>query len=282
MERVTVRTLVLSSFALDGGAMHGVVPRTLWERVHPADARHRIRLVARAVLVEHAASGARVLIELGLGQRWTEKERGIYAIDQGPEVPSALAAAGVDPATITHVILTHLHWDHAGGVLLRNGLPAFPRAEHVVAAECLDYAARPAGKDQGSFRADDIKAVLGHPKLRRWREGDTLAPGVVGCLAGGHTEGQLIPIIPGRLDGPPLAVPTDLIPTRSHLSPKWVMAYDNHPVVTVEEKKRLIDQMARIGGGVVLYHDPLVEVGWAVLSGGEATLIEGALDKPPL
>src|SRR4051794_21424897 len=118
---VTVRAVVLSRFALDGGAMHGIVPRVLWERVHVADARHRIRLVARGLVVDHAGSGARVLVELGLGQRWTAKEREMYGLEPGPDAPEALREAGVDPETVTHVVLTHLHWDHAGGVVREDG-----------------------------------------------------------------------------------------------------------------------------------------------------------------
>jgi glyoxylase-like metal-dependent hydrolase (beta-lactamase superfamily II) len=114
---VTVRAFIFSSFALDGGAMHGIVPRPLWERVHAPDAKNRIPLVARALLVDCEKSGARVLIELGMGQRWTEKERAIYALEGGAEPPEILERAGVDPASITHVVLTHAHWDHAGGVV---------------------------------------------------------------------------------------------------------------------------------------------------------------------
>src|SRR5262245_5422101 len=109
---VTVRTFVVSSFALDGGAMHGIVPRTLWERIHPPHERNRIPLVARVALIDHPPSGARTLVELGMGQRWTEKERRIYALAPGPDVPEILKAAGVDPESVTHVVLTHLHWDH--------------------------------------------------------------------------------------------------------------------------------------------------------------------------
>ncbi len=188
---VTVRALVVSSFALDGGAMHGIVPRTLWERVHPADARHRIALVARALLVDHAASGERTLIELGMGQRWSEKERGLYALAPGPDVPAQLAAIGVDPESITRVLLTHLHWDHAGGLVLSTGEApalAFPKAEHVVGEACLAHAlattgldatgsAPAAGKDGGSFRAADLALLLREGRVRRWRPGEAARPG---------------------------------------------------------------------------------------------------------
>jgi glyoxylase-like metal-dependent hydrolase (beta-lactamase superfamily II) len=275
---VTVRTLVLSTFALDGGAMHGIVPRPLWERVHPADERHRIRLCARAVLVDHAPSGARTLVELGLGQRWSDKERALYAIAPGPDVPGP-RAAGVDPDTVTHVVLTHLHWDHAGGLVRAGPEPALalPRAEHVIGALCLDHAASPSEKDSGSFRQADLELLLREGRVRRWREGEPLAPGLEARVSHGHTEGLVIPIVRARDEGPPLAIPTDLVPTRSHLRPSWVMAYDNQPTVSVAEKRALAEDLARIGGGIVLYHDPLVEVAWAVDAGAGAELRAGAI-----
>ena len=276
---VTARAIVVSSFALDGGAMHGIVPRTLWERIHAADDRHRISLVARVVLVDHAPSGARTLIELGMGQRWSEKERQIYALAPGPDVPELLRAAGVDPETVTHVVLTHLHWDHAGGLVLREtGALALPRVEHVLGEACLAHAERPGEKDRGSFRPEDIALLLREGKVRRWREGEPLAPGLEGRISNGHTEGLVIPLARERDDGPPLAIPTDLIPTRSHLKPPWVMAYDNLPATSVVEKRALIEELAAIGGGVALYHDPEIEAAWAVAGKTGPELAPGRLD----
>jgi glyoxylase-like metal-dependent hydrolase (beta-lactamase superfamily II) len=277
---ITVGSLILSSFALDGGAMHGIVPRPLWERVHPPDPQNRIPLVARALLVDDAPSGARTLIELGAGQRWSAKERAIYAFAPGPDVPDLLRGAGVDPDTITHVVLTHLHWDHAGGLVLSGETPtlAFPRAEHVLGRACLAHAEHPSEKDAGSFRREDLELLQRTGKIRLWSEGDWLAPGLTGRLAQGHTEGQIIPWIPARDDGPPLAMPTDLIPTRSHLKPGWVMAYDNQPAVTAAEKRALIGELAAIGGGVLLYHDPLIEAAWVRDLGRGPELVTGTLD----
>jgi glyoxylase-like metal-dependent hydrolase (beta-lactamase superfamily II) len=259
---VTVRTLVLSRFALDGGAMHGIIPRVLWQRTHRPDEKHRIPLVARGVVVDHAPSGSRTLIEVGMGQRWSDRERGFYDLAPGPDAPEALREAGIDPETITHVVLTHLHWDHAGGLRLADGALAFPKAEHVLGERCLAHAEQPAEKDAGSFHPEDIAFLLREGRVRRWREGEALAPGMSGRISNGHTEGLIIPWIEARDDGPALAVPTDLVPTRTHVRPSWVMAYDNQPVVSVAEKRALFAELERVGGGVVLYHDAEQETAW--------------------
>jgi glyoxylase-like metal-dependent hydrolase (beta-lactamase superfamily II) len=281
---ITVRALVLSRFALDGGALHGIVPKPLWERVHPADAKNRVALVARALVVDDARAGARTLIELGMGQRWTDKERDIYALERGPEVPDLLAAAGIDPDTVTHVVLTHAHWDHAGGLVRQEGdraVLALPRAEHVIGEACLAYSSATSEKDSGSFRPHDLTQLQREGKLRAWRQGEQLAPGIEGLLSNGHTEGLVVPLVRERDDGPAVALPTDLIPTRSHLKPHWVAAYDNHPARAIEEKRALIELLGSIGGGVVLYHDPEVDAAWTRRSATGYELVAGALASPP-
>lgn len=280
---ITVRAFVLSTFALDGGAMHGIIPRPLWERVHTPDDKNRIQLVARALLVDNERSGTRALIELGMGQRWSAKERAIYALDEGDDPPEILRRGGVDPDTITHVLLTHAHWDHAGG-LLRSGTAgelSFPRAEHVLSEGSLGRAMKPAEKDAGSFRRDDIEALVRLAKLRVIRGGDSILPGIEHRISNGHTEGLMIPIITARDDGPPLAMPTDLIPTRSHLKPTWVMGYDNEPLRVVEEKRALVEELARIGGRVALYHDPVVEAAGVVSTPKGLELVPSTLHPGP-
>ena len=191
---------------------------------------------------------------------------GLVVVDTGPpleeahrrgitnvrEVDDALAEAGVAAQDVRTIVLTHLHWDHAGGLCRADGSLAFPRAEHVIGAACLAHARSPAEKDAGSFRAPDVDLLLREGKVRLWQEGDPLAPGLTAYLSRGHTEGLLIPLVEARDDGPPLAFPTDLVPTRSHLKPTWVMAYDNQPVVSVAEKRALFADLGRKCGGLVL------------------------------
>lgn len=264
--------------------MHGAVPKLLWQRFHPADADNRIRLVARVAAVEDRAAGTLVLVDTGTGNRWSSKERRHHALEEGPDLPDVLRAAGLDPEAVTHVLLTHLHWDHAGGLAL-SGEPArlaFPKAEHVVSEPCLRQATADTTREAVGLAAGLRELLLSQAKLRLYRPGDALAPGLTGRLVGGHTEGHILPFAMDREDGPPLAFPTDLAPTRSHLRASWVMGYDAHPHQLAEEKQALFDELATMGGGVCLYHDPEVVAAWAVRDARGVSLVPGDLAGPAI
>lgn len=265
--------------------MHGAVPKVLWERIHPADAANRIALVARVGVVEDRATGALVLVDTGAGQRWTTKERRHHALEEGPELPDALRAAGLDPAAVTHVVLTHLHWDHAGGLACTDPADgsaqlAFPDAEHVVSEVCLRHATAATTREAVGLAAGLRELLLTRARLRVYRPGEPLAPGLEGRLVGGHTDGHIVPLARHRDDGPPLAFPTDLVPTRSHLRAAWVMGYDAHPHALAEEKRALFEELATMGGGVCLYHDPEVEAAWATRNERGVELTPGPLAGP--
>ncbi len=285
--KVTARAIVVSKFALDGGAMHGVVPRILWQRTHKPDDKHRIALVARALLVDEATSGARTLLDLGLGPAWNDAERDRFGIEGDGDVPATLAAAGIDPATVSHVVLTHLHWDHMGGLVDAGGDLAFPSAEIIVSRRALEHARAPTAKDEGSFRADLIDHLSRQKHVRVLDEEaldgrGAIAPGLVGISSHGHTQGMIVPLVLDREDGPPLAFPTDLVPTRSHTRVPWIPAYDVLPVESTREKAALLDRMADAGGGLVFYHDPKAEVGWVSRStSAEIEVDPGALHPSP-
>jgi glyoxylase-like metal-dependent hydrolase (beta-lactamase superfamily II) len=243
--------------------MHGIVPRPLWERVHTPDAAHRIALVARILIIENARAGTRAVLDVGLGERWSAKERERYAIAGVAPLPELLRREGIDPDSITHIVLTHLHWDHAGGVVTEGGDLAFPRAEHVVSEQALAHALEAGPKDGGSFRADVTAALRERAKLRTIGSADAeVLPGLSARFSEGHTVGLLVPFVPARDDGPPLAFPTDLVPTRSHCRPSWIAAYDNHPATSAGEKQALFRDLSAVGGGLVLYHDPEVVAAW--------------------
>jgi len=243
-------------FALDGGAMFGVVPKPLWEKTNPPDEKNRITLAARALLLK--GEGRTVLIDTGNGGKLNEKLASIYRVDtSGSDLASSLARYGVSPEAVTDVILTHLHFDHAGGsTMLLNGesVPAFPQARYYVQAEHWRAAAAPTERDRASFFPEDF-LPLRERGVIEFTEGEgEILPGVEVRLVHGHTAALQCPLISdGRTT---LFFCADLVPTAAHLPLPWIMAYDLRPLVTLEEKRRLLTLAADEDWILFFEHDP--------------------------
>ncbi|MCK6460946.1 MAG: MBL fold metallo-hydrolase, partial [Planctomycetes bacterium] len=161
-------------FALDGGAMFGIVPRPLWERPCPPDPQGRIELALRLLLVR--GKGRTWLVDTGIGDKFDPKSNSIYRIEGAMLPDEALRAAGFDPNDVTDVLLTHLHFDHAGGTTRADGSLVFPRARHYVQRVQWEWAQRPSMKDKGSYRAEDFRALEGQITMLEGR--GNLAPGI--------------------------------------------------------------------------------------------------------
>ena len=247
------------SFALDGGAMFGVVPKPLWEKRHPADTRNRIDLALRCLLIVDGQR--RVLVDTGIGTRWSDKLRDIYRIDHScGDMDRELARAGCTRQDITDVVLTHLHFDHVGGVTRLNEddspVISFPEATFHLQRRNWEWAHQSSDKDAGSFRAETFDLLEQSGRLHLLDGQVELLPGVELFVCEGHTVGlQLVRIAD---DGDSLVFCGDVIPTTSHLRSSWVMAYDLHPLTTVEEKKLILAQAAEEGGMLFFEHDAAV------------------------
>jgi glyoxylase-like metal-dependent hydrolase (beta-lactamase superfamily II) len=241
-------------FRLDGGAMFGVVPKVLWGRAHSTDEFNRVEMVSRSLLV--AGEGRLVLVNTGIGQGWPEKERARYAVDPAVRLEDSLAALGYRPEEVTHVLQTHLHFDHAGGgAVLRGGL--FPRAEYLVQKKHWQWAQAPSERDRASFRPEDWEGLAGSGQLRLLDGEEELLPGLFLHLVHGHTpHQQLLRVTDGRSS---LLYCSDLMPFLSQVRLPWIMAYDLHPLATLEEKRRLLGQAAAEDWLLFLEHDPLVQ-----------------------
>jgi glyoxylase-like metal-dependent hydrolase (beta-lactamase superfamily II) len=274
-DSVRVRPIVASRFALDGGAMFGIVPRNLWERQHPADEQGRIALVGRVLVARFPAVDRVALIDAGIGTAWSTRELLRYRIDTtAGDLTEVLEEAGVDPAEVTDVVLTHLHFDHAGGLARddgRGGLePSLPGARHHVQRSHLEWARSPSARDRGSFTPELIE-LLDRTGLLRPVDGEVeLFPGLDVITSQGHTTGLQIPLIRGRKGT--IAYPADLLPTMAHGRANWIMAYDLRPLETLEEKRWFLDRAAAEGWTVVLEHDPGIEAARASLVEGVPTL----------
>jgi len=247
---------------LDGGAMFGVVPKPLWERRIPADARNRIPLALRCLLVEH--DDGLVLIDTGIGNKEDEKFRGIYGVDNAgaggrTQLEDALGELGHGPDDIRWVINTHLHFDHAGGDTWRDPsgkiAPAFPKARYVVQRRELEFARHTNERTAGSYLAHNVEGV---PFTLLEGESEPLAG--IRCLpTPGHVPYHNSVLI--ESGGERACFLADLVPTSAHLPLPWIMGYDLEPLVTLESRRQLYRRAEGEGWLLVFEHDPVVVAG---------------------
>lgn len=250
-------------FRLDGGAMFGVVPKVLWERKFPADSKNRIRLATNCLLVRGADFVA--LVESGLGDRWDDKARDLYAIDDRTTLAGSLAERGLRPEDVDALVLSHLHFDHAGGSTRREeGLvaPAFPNATLYVQAVELAHARAPHERDRASYRPDDWEPWAEAGKLEALSGEVEIRPGVSVVPVRGHNEGMQAVRI--ESEGEVAFYFADALPTSAHVPVPWIMGYDLYPVDLIENKKRLLTRAVTEGWLCVFEHDPDVPWGRVV------------------
>jgi glyoxylase-like metal-dependent hydrolase (beta-lactamase superfamily II) len=245
-------------FALDGGAMFGVVPRVLWEKRHPPDEQNRIALASRAMLL--VGNGRNILVDVGNGDKYNEKLRSIYRIDTSRcNIVASLRQHNLTPADITDVILTHLHFDHAGGSTERvDGAlrPTFPRATYHVQRDHWEAAVTPTERDRASFFIDDFLPLKEHGVLQFTEGEGELMPQIRLRLVHGHTRALQCPVVS---DGTTtIFYCADLMPTTSHVQLPWIMAYDLRPLVTLEEKRSMLKEAVEQNWILFFEHDPSV------------------------
>lgn len=244
-------------FALDGGAMFGVVPKTLWYKSNPADEYNRISLALRSLLLK--SENRLILIDTGIGNKFAEKFSHIYRIDLSTySLNKSLQEYQIAPEDITDVIISHLHFDHAGGTTVRSGEKlylTFPNAIHHIQGEHWDWALDPSQKDKASFIKDDFLLLEEQDKLNKLSGPGEIFPGVEVMVMYGHTQGMQVVKIFDQTHT--LIFCSDLIPTASHIPVPWVMAYDNNPLITMNEKSRLLSVVTEEKWLLYFEHDSL-------------------------
>ncbi|HEV3469330.1 MAG TPA: MBL fold metallo-hydrolase [Pyrinomonadaceae bacterium] len=246
-----------AEFRLDGGAMFGVVPRALWSRVAPPDEENRVRLNMNCLYVE--AAGERVLVETGIGDKWTPRQAALYGISrEGSLGERLLALTGCAPEQVTVVVNTHLHFDHAGGNtrLDPDGrpAPAFPNARYFVSRAEFEHAERPHERDRASYLSENWRPLAESGQLELKPDAYEVLPGLTLETVAGHS--RTMQCVRLERGGRTLFGFADLVPTRAHLPLAWVMGYDLYPVETLEAKRRLLPRAAREGWLCLFYHDP--------------------------
>ena len=269
----TLHTVEAGFLWLDGGSMFGSVPKPLWSRTNPADERNRIRLAMRTMLLR--GHGRTVLVDDGLGDKMSDKLRDIYRVEPEPSLEQSLAALGVKPADVTDVILTHLHFDHAGGSTRRgpNGLePTFPNARWYLQRRNWDNAHAPNPRERASYMPENYDALEAAGVLTLWDGPARPWPGVETIPIHGHTRGQQVVRVEGG--GQVAYFVSDLIPTAAHVRIPFVMGYDVAAIETMEEKRALLSRAVQERAWIVLEHDPDTALARPVADGDDFTWAE--------
>jgi len=257
----TLHLLHTGTFKLDGGAMFGIVPKPLWEQRIPADAKNRIELAMRCLLIR--GKGRCMLVDTGIGNTFSEKEQSIFGVDHTTHtLTDSLNAVGVAPSEVTDVIFTHLHFDHSGGAVVRQGdaiVPRFPEATHHVQAAHWEAARSPNPKEQNSFRSAILNPLANRAAWTFHEGHGQLMPGIELLRIDGHTTAQQMV----KVSGPEATYVfvADLIPTHHHAGDAWTMAYDIAPLQTIDEKARFLRKAEAERWQLIFEHDLDVPLG---------------------
>ena len=254
------------NFKLDGGAMFGVVPKTLWNRTNPADANNLIDIAARCLLIE---DGKRlILIDTGMGDKQSDKFFGYYSLWGNHSIDKSLAKYGFHRDDITDVFMTHLHFDHCGGSVVwnkdRTGYEvAFKNAKYWTNENHWEWATKPNNREKASFLHENIIPMQesGHLNFIKRPENALLENSELGFgifFADGHTEKQMIPMI--NYKGETYCFMADLLPTAGHIPLPYVMGYDTRPLLTLGEKEFFLEMAAEKNFKLILEHDAHNEI----------------------
>lgn len=257
-----LHTINTGFFKLDGGAMFGVVPKTLWQKLNPPDENNLCTWAMRCLLVE---DGNRlILIDNGIGNKQDEKFFGHYYLHGDDTLDKSLQAIGYHRNDITDVFLTHLHFDHCGGSIEREGdklVPAFRNATYWSNEAHWKWAVNPNDREKASFLRENILPIeqSGQLKFITQHDGVAFSDHIRVRFAYGHTDAMMLPEI--RYKGQTIIYMADLLPSAAHIPIPYVMAYDMFPLTTLEEKKRFLMEANERQYVLYFEHDPSIECG---------------------
>ncbi len=248
------------TFKLDGGSMFGIIPKVLWEKTNKADELNRIKLAARCLLI--IGNGKVILVDDGNGNKVTKKFIEIYDLDTTNNLYSSLKKFDITPGDITDVVLSHLHFDHAGGsTIIENGVlkPAFPNAMYHVQRSQWENALNPTERDRASYIQQDFLPIKEYGRLNLIEGEIDLFSQISIIVSNGHTPGlQLLKISDSEQT---LFYAADLMPCTSHIPLPYIMGFDLNPLITLADKKRILKQAAEGNWIIFFEHDPDIIAG---------------------
>ncbi len=248
------------NFKLDGGAMFGVVPKTMWNKTYPADENNLITLAMRCLLV---VDGERkILIDNGIGNKQGDKFFSHYYLHGSDSLEKSLAAFDLAPGDITDMFLTHLHFDHCGGSVVRtannDGFElAFPNAEYWVSQSQWDWSTHANRREKASFLDENILPIAESGRLNLFQGPMELIPGFDVRIYNGHTVGQSIPFI--KYKGKTVVFMADTTPTSAHIPLPYIMSYDTQPLISLQEKEDFMNEAADNDYVLFFEHDAYTE-----------------------
>ena len=256
---MTLHTIDTGFFKLDGGAMFGVVPKSIWQKTNPADENNMCTWAMRCLLVEE---GDRlVLIDTGIGNKQDEKFLRHYYLHGDDTLEKSLDAKGFSADDITDVFLTHLHFDHVGGAIIREDeklLPAFKNAAYWSSEDHWNWAVNPNPREKASFLKENILPIQESGQLNFVDlDKNQFMPGFEWNFAFGHTEAMMIPKL--KYKDRTVIYAADLLPSTGHIPLPYVMSYDMFPLQTLIEKKEFLEEAAANDYVIYLEHDPVNE-----------------------
>ena len=258
---MNLKTIETGHFKLDGGAMHGVVPKSLWSKFNPADDNNLCSWAMRCLLIEN--DNRLILIDTGIGEKQDAKFLGHYYLHGDDNLKKSIENAGYSLDEVTDVFLTHLHFDHVGGAVKRESdqlLPTFKNAIYWSHEKHWDWAVHPNAREKASFLKENIMPLqesgqlkmLSGNEFKNWEQ--TFQIGLVN----GHTEAMMLPIM--QYKGHTILYCADLIPSVAHIPMPWVMSYDIRPLDTLKEKEYYLKMAVENNWLLYFEHDPHIEL----------------------
>lgn len=247
-------------FKLDGGAMFGVVPKTLWQKHNPADEKNLCTWSMRCLLIED--DGRLILIDTGLGDKQDAKFFGFYDLHGDATLITSIRKAGYHENEITDVILTHLHFDHVGGAIIRSAdqqllIPTFPNAKYWSNQEHWAWATHPNPREKASFLKENILPIQESGQLNFIQKENSPFENIDFLYVDGHTEQMMLPLI--TYQDKKLIYAADLFPSSYHIALPWVMSYDVRPLLTMTEKETVLSLALKESAILIFEHDPAYE-----------------------